>query len=100
MTIETRLANASFTNVADNDEVKTYNKMSREELSAFAPGMNWSRLFSSLGRPDMELIHLYVVSEAKNLLTAGEQSIAEIAYQLGFENPPGPFLGCLKKKSA
>ncbi len=40
------------------------------------------------GKTALELIHLYVVSEAKNLLTAGEQSIAEIAYQLGFENPP------------
>jgi AraC-like DNA-binding protein len=40
------------------------------------------------GKTALELIHLYVVSEAKNLLTAGEQSVAEIAYQLGFENPP------------
>jgi len=34
------------------------------------------------------LIHLYVISEAKNLLLSGERSISEIAYQLGFENPP------------
>jgi AraC-like DNA-binding protein len=34
------------------------------------------------------LIHLYVNSEAKNLLLSGERSISEIAYQLGFENPP------------
>jgi AraC family transcriptional regulator, transcriptional activator of pobA len=40
------------------------------------------------GKTALELIHLYVVSEAKNLLTAGEQSVAEIAYRLGFENPP------------
>lgn len=53
MKIETRLANASFTNVDDNDEVKTYNKMSSEELQAFAPGINWSRLFSALSRPDI-----------------------------------------------
>ena len=36
----------------------------------------------------LELIHLHVVSEAKNMLVAGEQSISEIAYKLGFENPP------------
>ena len=53
MRIETRLANASFTNVDDNDEVKTYNKMSLEELQAFAPGINWSRFFSALGCPDV-----------------------------------------------
>jgi len=40
------------------------------------------------GKTALELIHLYVISEAKNLLVAGEQSISEIAYQLGFENPP------------
>ena len=40
------------------------------------------------GKTALELIHLYVISEAKNLLVAGEQSISEIAYRLGFENPP------------
>jgi len=40
------------------------------------------------GKTALELIHLYVISEAKNLLVAGEQSISEIAYSLGFENPP------------
>jgi len=40
------------------------------------------------GKTALELIHLYVISEAKNLLVTGEHSISEIAYQLGFENPP------------
>jgi AraC family transcriptional activator of pobA len=40
------------------------------------------------GKTALELIHLYVISEAKNLLVEGEQSISEIAYRLGFENPP------------
>jgi AraC family transcriptional activator of pobA len=40
------------------------------------------------GKTALELIHLYVISEAKNLLVEGEQSISEIAYKLGFENPP------------
>ncbi len=40
------------------------------------------------GKTALELIHLYVISEAKNLLVEGEQSISEIAYHLGFENPP------------
>jgi AraC-like DNA-binding protein len=40
------------------------------------------------GKTALELIHLYVISEAKNLLVAGDHSISEIAYQLGFENPP------------
>lgn len=40
------------------------------------------------GKTALELIHLYVISEAKNMLVEGEQSISEIAYRLGFENPP------------
>ncbi len=40
------------------------------------------------GKTSLELIHLYVISEAKNLLLTGEHSISEIAYKLGFDNPP------------
>jgi len=40
------------------------------------------------GKTALELIHLYVISEAKNMLVGGDRSISEIAYQLGFENPP------------
>lgn len=40
------------------------------------------------GKTAMELIHLFVISEAKNMIVSGEKSISEIAYQLGFDNPP------------
>jgi AraC family transcriptional regulator, transcriptional activator of pobA len=40
------------------------------------------------GKTALELIHLYVISEAKNMIVEGKQSISEIAYRLGFENPP------------
>ncbi len=40
------------------------------------------------GKTALELIHLYVISEAKNMIIEGEHSISEIAYRLGFENPP------------
>ncbi len=40
------------------------------------------------GKTALELIHLSVISKAKNMLVAGEHSISEIAYRLGFENPP------------
>ena len=52
-------------------------------------GINPVRLLKQeTGKTALELIHLYVISEAKNLLLSGERSISEIAYQLGFENPP------------
>ena len=78
MTIETRLANASFTNVADNDEIKTYNMMSLEELQAFAPGMNWSRLFSAFGLPDVAEVNVRNPSFFKELSTAlQDESVAD-----------------------
>lgn len=40
------------------------------------------------GKTAIELIHLSLISEAKNLLKANNQSISEIGYALGFENSP------------
>lgn len=39
------------------------------------------------GKTAMELMHIFLVTEAKNLLAAGDQNIAETAYALGFDNP-------------
>ncbi|KQM31806.1 helix-turn-helix domain-containing protein [Chryseobacterium sp. Leaf201] len=38
------------------------------------------------GKTALELIHLYLISEAKNLLAEGELNISEISHLLGFEN--------------
>ncbi|WP_269236058.1 helix-turn-helix domain-containing protein [Flavobacterium flavigenum] len=38
------------------------------------------------GKTALELIHLYLISEAKNLLKEGKMNIAEISISLGFEN--------------
>lgn len=40
------------------------------------------------GKTAIELIHIYMVNEAKNRLMGDEQSVSEIAYELGFENLP------------
>lgn len=40
------------------------------------------------GKTAMELIHIYLVGEAKNLLRSADHTVAEIAYTLGFDNPP------------
>jgi AraC family transcriptional regulator, transcriptional activator of pobA len=40
------------------------------------------------GKTAIDLIHFYVISEAKNLLVGADHSVSEIAYELGFENPP------------
>lgn len=38
------------------------------------------------GKTAMDLIHLALIGEAKNLLRSADQGVAEIAYLLGFEN--------------
>ena len=40
------------------------------------------------GKTAIDLIHLFLISEAKNMLKESNQSISEIGYALGFENPP------------
>lgn len=38
------------------------------------------------GKTAIELIHIYLISEAKNRLSSDEQRVSEIAYALGFED--------------
>jgi AraC-like DNA-binding protein len=45
-------------------------------------------LKAETGKTAIELIHLHLIGEAKNLLKGADQTIAEIAYTLGFENLP------------
>ena len=40
------------------------------------------------GKTAIELIHIYLINEAKNLFQSEDQSVSEIAYTLGFENLP------------
>jgi AraC-like DNA-binding protein len=40
------------------------------------------------GKTAIELIHIYLINEAKNRLKTDDQRISEIAYELGFENLP------------
>lgn len=40
------------------------------------------------GKTAIELIHIFLISEAKNLLKGSDNNIAETAYSLGFDNLP------------
>jgi AraC family transcriptional activator of pobA len=40
------------------------------------------------GKTAIELIHVFLITEAKNLLKASDNTVSETAYKLGFENLP------------
>ena len=65
--METRLANASFTNVDGRNVKKTYNKMSLDELKTFAPGIDWTQFILALKRPDITEINIKEPSFIKEL---------------------------------
>jgi AraC-like DNA-binding protein len=71
---------------AEKNGLPTVNFMASE--LGFSPKYLSDLLKQETGKTALELIHLYVISEAKNMLIEGKRSIAEIAYELGFENPP------------
>ncbi len=49
------------------------------------------------GKTSTEHLHLYLIDEAKNILLNPNKSVAEVAYELGFEYPPY-FSRLFKKK--
>jgi len=63
-------------------------------VNAMAAQLNLSARYLSdvlkqeTGKTAIELIHIYLVNEAKNLLKGENQNVSEIAYTLGFENLP------------
>jgi putative endopeptidase len=67
MRMETRLANASFTNVENRDAVKTYNRMTLTELQNLAPEFNWTELLLDVGYPDIKEINVNQPTFVKEL---------------------------------
>lgn len=73
-------------------EAGTLQEKGLPSVNALADTLNVSpRYLSDLlkqetGKTAMDLIHLFLISEAKNRLLAEDQNIASVAYQLGFEN--------------
>ena len=82
--------NDALANWADNTEAGE----GLPTVNSLAAAMHLSpRYLSDLlkqetGKTAMELIHVFLIKEAKNLLKASDNSISETAYKLGFENLP------------
>jgi AraC family transcriptional activator of pobA len=79
-----------------NDALESYFKSGFKQglpnVTALAAKLNLSpRYLSDLlkqetGKTAIELIHIYLIGEAKNRLSSDEQRVSEIAYALGFED--------------
>lgn len=77
--------------VANFEERKTKN-IGLPTVSQMAEKLNISSRYltdllkQETGKTALELIHLFLIGEAKNLLTEGQMNIKEISYSLGFDN--------------
>ena len=56
MDFETKLAQASMTNVELRDPQATYHKVSREELQTLVPSFSWPEYLSAVGLPSVQTI--------------------------------------------
>jgi len=77
--------------VANLEERKT-NDIGLPTVAQMADKLNISSRYltdllkEETGKTALELIHLFLIGEAKNLLTEGELNVSEISHLLGFEN--------------
>ena len=77
--------------VANFEERKTKN-IGLPTVSLMAEKLNISSRYltdllkQETGKTALELIHLFLIGEAKNLLTEGEMNVSEISHALGFDN--------------
>ena len=91
------LRGATFTKfndlLSEYFENKTNNDFGLPTVSYMAEKLHVSSRYltdllkQETGKTALELIHLYLISEAKNLLKEGKMNITEISVSLGFENP-------------
>ncbi len=63
-------------------------------VNAIASALNMSTRYMSdllkqeTGKTSIELIHIFLITEAKNMLKGSDRNVTEVAYALGFENMP------------
>lgn len=73
----------------NNDDLKDQGLPNVADLASqlnVSPRYLSDLLKQETGKTAIELIHIYLISEAKNRLRLGEKGVSEIAYELGFEN--------------
>jgi putative endopeptidase len=73
MRLETKLAEASMTNVEMRDPNAVYNRLSRAELKALTPNFQWDAHFRALGVPNVQDVN---VAQPKFFKSLSEQMTA------------------------
>jgi putative endopeptidase len=58
LAVETSLAKASMSNVDLRDPVKTYHKMTVDELQPLTPDFSWRAYFKTAGHPDLQELNV------------------------------------------
>ncbi|WP_254070914.1 AraC family transcriptional regulator [Pedobacter sp. L105] len=83
--------NQLLTNYSENGTLRENGfptvKFMAEQLNISAHYLS-DLLKQETGKTALELIHIYLISEAKNLLKGSGNNITETAYALGFDNLP------------
>ncbi|MDQ0638416.1 AraC-like DNA-binding protein [Pedobacter sp. W3I1] len=78
--------------LAINFEERKINEIGLPTVALMAEKLNISSRYltdllkEETGKTALELIHLFLIGEAKNLLAEGELNVSEISHLLGFEN--------------
>lgn len=75
-----------FDNGGHKDGLPTVKYMA--EKLAMSPKYLNDLLKQETGQTALEHIHIALIMEAKNILTSTDKTVAQTAYELGFENPP------------
>ena len=77
--LEERIAAAHRDRVAARDAVKSYTKVSAEELTELTPGWDWAAFATGLGADEGDLAH--VVARQPEVLTAVATALTEVPVQ-------------------
>lgn len=74
MELETRLAKASLTSVERRDPVKTYHKLSAEDLAKLTPKLDWKRYMKQAGKEDVPFVNV----ESPSYMQEAEKALNEV----------------------
>lgn len=85
VSLEAYLTNYFDSGTAEREGLPTVQSCARE--MGYSPNYLSDLLRSETGRNTRDHIHFHVIEKAKNMLLGSEETVARVAYSLGFEYP-------------